>query len=101
MKIIALTSANEDAMAAVAEQLLRRQHAVAPPLSVLVGIDNAHQAQAVCTPSCELWRIGEDETHPELDALIDCQIDDSAPLLMARQVDQQLRRFLTKTRVTP
>jgi hypothetical protein len=99
MKIIALTSANEATMAAVAEQLLTASSEGALKLSVLLGIQNAHEAQAVYADSGELWRIGEDNTHPELDTLLDCQINDNAPLLMARQVDQQLLRFLTKTRV--
>jgi hypothetical protein len=100
MKIIALTSANETAMAAVAEQLLSASCQRSLRLSVLLGVKDAHQAQAVFTgpDRGELWRIGEDSTHPELDALIDCQIDDSAPLHMARQVRQAVERFLEKSR---
>lgn len=96
MKIIALTSANEAAMAQVAEQLLAASKKHDAALSVLVGIKDAHEAQAVYSQAGELWRIGEDDSHPELDTLIDCQIDDTAPLHMARRVDQALHRFLNK-----
>lgn len=97
MKIIALTSANEEAMAAVASQLLSTSARRRLPLSVMVGVKDAHQAQAVFAGRGELWRIGEDETHPELDTLIDCQIPDNAPLLMARHVDKNVGRFMAST----
>jgi hypothetical protein len=96
MKIIALTSANQAAMAQVAKQLQATIKMRDAALSVLVGIQDAHEALAVYSLAGELWRIGEDDSHPELDTLIDCQIDDSAPLHMARHVDQALHRFLNK-----
>jgi hypothetical protein len=92
MKIIALTSANEEAMASVAAQVLQLATDRRLPIAVMVGVNTAHDAQAVFCGRGQLWRIGEDSTHPELDALIDCQISDAAPLLMARQVDEAVRR---------
>lgn len=100
MKTIALTSANETAMASAAEQLLAASRDRGLNLSVLIGVANAHQAQAVYLDHLgELWRIGEDETHPELDALVDRQIDDSTAGILQRRVDEELEKFLGKTRV--
>lgn len=96
MKVIALTSANEAGMAKVAEWLLEASRLKALNLSVLIGINTAHEATAVYSGTGELWRIGEDSTHPELDALIDVQIDDMSPLLMARLTALALDRFLKK-----
>lgn len=99
MKIIALTSANEAAMAQVAEQLLAASTQRGLQLSVLIGIQDAQEAQAVYSNHGELWRVGEDDGHPELHALIDCQISDATPLRTTREVEQALDRFLNKTRV--
>jgi hypothetical protein len=100
MKIIALTSADEAAMAAVAEQLLNASRTRALNLSVLIGIDNAHQAQAVYAENGELWRIGDDDTRPELDVLVDREIvNHPQPAHLEILIDQALQRFLGKTRV--
>jgi hypothetical protein len=100
MKIIALTSADEAAMAAVAEQLLTASRVRALNLSVLIGIDNAHQAQAVYAECGELWRIGDDDSRPELDALVDREIvNHPHPTHLEILIEQALQRFLGKTRV--
>jgi hypothetical protein len=99
MNMIALTSANEAAMTAVATQLIRASGAAPFPLALMVGIKDAQEAQAIYSGGGELWRVGEDDTRPELDALVDRAIDDSSPDRMAREVDQALQRFLGKTRV--
>jgi hypothetical protein len=96
MKTIALTSANEPAMEAVAHQLLAASMAQDKPLHVILGVDTAFQAQVVYSGGGEIWRIGQDDSRPELDALIDRAIDDSAPARMAHEVDQALHRFLNK-----
>lgn len=98
-KFIALTSANELAMSAAAEQLLAASSGRGLQISVSVGVKDAFAAQAVYAHGGELWRIGEDDGAPELDALIDCQIDDSTPSILSRRVDEELERFLGKVRV--
>lgn len=97
MKIIALTSANEPAMSAACKQLLAAATHHRLQLSVLLGVKTALEAQAVYADSGELWRIGVDDSKPELDTLIDRAVDDSSPERMAREVDQALQRFLNKT----
>lgn len=99
MQVIALTSANEDAMAAVASQIAASASAGQLRLSVLVGVRNAHEAQAVFQGGGELWRIGQDDSTPELDPLVDRAIDDSAPARMATEVAQGLRRFITRAAI--
>lgn len=99
MKIIALTSANEAAMAAVAEHVLAAAQAQGLQLTVSVGIQDAHAAQAVYREGGELWRIGEDDSRPELDALVDRVISDAGPFKMREDVEKALSRFLGKTRV--
>jgi hypothetical protein len=82
MKNIALTSANEHAMARVAELLLDASRARAGcPLAVHVGINDAHAASLVsqADATSELWRIGTDDSRPELDALVDREISDDTP----------------------
>jgi hypothetical protein len=96
---IALTSANEPAMSAVAEQLIRASARAPFPLALMVGVRDAQAAQAIYADGGELWRIGDDDSRPELDALVDRTINDSEPELMARQVNVALDRFLGKVRV--
>jgi hypothetical protein len=96
MKVIALTSANEAAMQSVATQLLQAATAGQLRLSVMVGIKTADEAQAIFHGQGELWRVGEDDSKPELDALVDRAIDDSAPARMAAETAQALRRFVTR-----
>ena len=97
MKVIALTSANEHAMQSVATQLLQAATAGQLQLSVMVGVKDAGEAQAIFAGKGELWRIGDDETKPELDALIDRAIDDSTPARLASDTAQALRRFMGRT----
>jgi hypothetical protein len=99
MKVIALTSANEAAMQAVATQLLQAATAGRLQLSVLVGVTDAHEASAVYASGGELWRVGEDESKPELDAMIDRAIDDSSPDRLAAETATALRRFCTKQHI--
>lgn len=99
MMIIALTSANEAAMSAVADQLLAASTKRRLQLSVLIGVKDAQEAQAVYAGHGELWRVGEDSTHPELDMLIDREIDDTEAGVMHCEVNQALEQFLGKTRV--
>lgn len=99
MRTIALTGANEPAMQSVAEQLLESAAAGGFQLSVLIGIKDANEATAVCHSHGELWRVGDDDSKPELDALVDRAIDDSAPGRTAIEAAQALRRFMTKADV--
>lgn len=99
MQVIALTSANEPAMQAVATQLLTAASTGQLRLSVLVGVNDAHQAGAAFSGHGELWRIGADESKPELDPLVDRAIDDSTPDRLAIETAQALRRFMTKAGV--
>jgi hypothetical protein len=99
MRVIALTSANEPAMQAVATQLLQASTDGGLQLSVIVGVKDAHEAQAIYGDGGELWRIGDDETKPELDTLIDRAIDDSSPARVATETAQALRRFMTKMHI--
>lgn len=99
MKIIALTSANEAAMAQAAEQLLEAIADGQLQLSVSVGITDAHAASAVYSGGGELWRIGEDDQRPELDALVDRTIDDTTPARLAHDIGQALGRFVGKLQV--
>lgn len=96
MQVIALTSANEAAMSAVAEQLLAAASAQQLQLSVMVGIEDAFGAEAVFTGLGELWRIGVDESKPELDDLVDRWINDEAIAALPAIVDQELARFLQR-----
>jgi hypothetical protein len=99
MRVIALTSANEPAMQAVATQLLQASTDGGLQLSVIVGVNDAHEAQAIYCGGGELWRIGDDDTKPELDALIDRAIDDSSPARAAAETATALRRFCTKQHI--
>jgi hypothetical protein len=99
MQVIALTSANERAMQAVAAQLLGAATTGQLRLSVLVGVKTAHEAAAVFQGGGELWRIGPDNGKPELDPLVDRAIDDTAPGRMASEVAQGLRRFMTRAAI--
>jgi len=101
MRVIALTSANETAMQAVATQLLQAASDGKLLLHVVIGVKDAHEAQAVYCGGGELWRIGEDDSTPELDALIDRAIDDSSPGRMAVETSIALRRCFEKVNVAP
>src|SRR5205085_3692218 len=92
-------SANEAVMQAVAGQLLQAAHEGQLQLSVLVGVKDAHEAAAVYAGGGELWRIGEDESKPELDAMVDRAIDDSSPARTATETAIALRRFVTKRHI--
>lgn len=94
---IALTSANEQTMATVAEYLIARATRECVPIVVHIGVNNAFDAQAIYVTAGELWRIGEDDSRPELDVLIDRAIVDG-PRLIAN-VDEALHRFLNKTAI--
>jgi len=96
---IALTSANEAAMKAVATQLATAAVARRLQLAVHVGVNDAAQAEILYREGGELWRIGDDDSRPELDALVDREIDDSSPGRMAADADQALDRLLGKVRV--
>lgn len=96
MRVIALTSANEAAMQAVASQLLRAASTAQLPLSVMVGVKNAEEAQAVFSGAGELWRVGLDSGKPELDALVDRDICDASPVRLASETAQALRCFVTR-----
>jgi hypothetical protein len=95
MKVIALTSANEPAMQAVATQLLEAAHAGQLPLSVMVGVKSAQEAQAVFQGHGELWRIGHDGSKPDLDVLVDRIIPDGAADRMAIATARALRHFVS------
>lgn len=99
MRMIALTSAGEATMATAAEHLLARITARGIAAAVTVGISTAHEAQAVYAEHGEIWRIGDDSTRPELDALVDRAIDDSTPARMLSELDAALHRFCSKTQV--
>jgi hypothetical protein len=99
MKVIALTSANEAAMQAVATQLLETAHAGQLQLSVMVGITCAQEAQAVFQGKGELWRVGLDSGKPELDDLVDRTISATRGR-MAIDTARELRRFCD-ARMTP
>lgn len=96
MRVIALTSANEAAMHAVASQLLQAASTGQLPLSVMVGVKNAEEAQAIFSGAGELWRVGLDSGKPELDALVDRDISDMSPVRLATETAQALRRFVTR-----
>jgi hypothetical protein len=93
MQVIALTSANEAAMQAVATQLLETASAGQLQLSVLVGINSAQEAQAVFQGKGELWRVGLDSSKPELDELVDRTISATRGR-MAVDTARELRRFM-------
>jgi hypothetical protein len=96
MQVIALTSASEAAAAQAAEQLLLAAHDVQLQLTVMPYVTEAAQATSVYCGGGELWRIGHDETKPELDPLVDRWIDDSTADKMRAGVDKALREFLQK-----
>ncbi len=98
MKTIALTSANFAALAAVTKQLQQAAADRHLSLSVMPGVVDAAQAQEIYSGGGELWRIGEDETTPELDALVDRMIDDD-PRRLHQRVEEALACFLGKTQV--
>ena len=100
MKVIALTSADENTMAAVAEQLVAASADRGLQLSVLIGIRDAHEAQAVYATHGELWRIGTDDSKPELDALVDRTLSDTHFQRLPHHVEHALERFLNKTRIS-
>ena len=96
MRTIALTSANEAAMAQVAEQLLAAVTRQGIELSIAPGVVDAAQAQIVYSHGGELWRIGHDEGHPELDLLVDRWIRDETPGHLAHDADLALQHFLAR-----
>lgn len=96
LRVIALTGANQAALSAVATQLLQAASAGSLSISVMPGVATADEAAAIFNGRGELWRVGEDESKPELDYLVDRAIDDSSPARMAVETAQALRRFLTK-----
>ena len=96
--VIALTGAHEAAMTAAAKRLLQHANVRHLQLSVLVGIRTAHDAQAIYSNGGELWRVGQDDGHPELDFLLDRWIDD-APEVFIDRLDAALEEFLGKTRI--
>lgn len=99
MKMIALTGANENTMAAACEQLLSASTHGDLKLSVAVNVHDAVGAQVVYADGGELWRIGPDDSRPELDVLVDRQLADDTPARLEAEVDRALARFLGKTRV--
>lgn len=93
MKIIALTGADHDAMSRVQERILET---TAPArVSVIRGVNTAHEANLVYSSDGELWRIGLDSSRPELDALVDRHIQADEGHLIA-QVDRCIAEFLRK-----
>lgn len=95
---IALTSANESAMKAAAEALLTAAAARKVQIAVVVGVDTALDAEAVYRSSGELWRIGADETRPELDFLVDRWLEGN-PGTIRHDVHHALDQFLCKPRI--
>lgn len=99
MRMIALTSADESAMQAVAMQLLHAATARSLALGVLIGIKTRQEADALYSQGGELWRIGHETGRPELDTLVDRALDATTPGRLVGEVDQALAHFLGKRRV--
>ncbi len=101
MKVIALTGANPITLHQVHTQLLQAITHAGVRASVLADVRNAHEAQAVYGEGGELWRVGDDDTKPELDVLIDRTLPDATPERLADATRQALHRFLNKTNIAP
>jgi hypothetical protein len=97
--IIALTSANEPALETVTPWLLDAAAKKRLRIQVLQGVKVAAEATSIYSQGGELWRIGEDASKPELDALVDRAIDDSSRLRMAADCATAFDSFLSKARV--
>jgi hypothetical protein len=99
VRTIALTSASDAAISAVTHQLLAAAAGQQLRLNVLQGVKTALEAQAVYMEGGELWRIGDDEDKPELDALVDRNLDDVTPEVLANETAWAWTEFVNKTRV--
>lgn len=97
MKFIALTGlALADASAYLAQRVQRE----GLQISIFIGLETAADAENFGHVSAEIWRIGADESRPELDFLIDRWIDGDTPEQLHAELDKALRAFLAKPRGT-
>lgn len=95
LRAIALTGRDSTAMAAVAQLLTLRSTERSLGLSLYLDVSDVAEANAVYTAGGELWRIGYDLTRPELDPLIDRQIESATDEeTLHAQVDYGLGLFL-------
>lgn len=101
MKIIALTGASAITLQLVHAQLLQAITHAGVRASVLADVRTAHEAQAVYGEGGELWRVGDDDTKPELDVLVDRTLPDDSPERLIDATRQALHRFLSKTNIAP
>lgn len=101
LRAIALTGRDSTAMAIVAQQLTLRSTERRLGLSLYLDVREVAEANAVYTAGGELWRIGQDLTRPELDLLIDRQIESATDeATLQAQVDYCLGLFLASVAAT-
>lgn len=101
LRAIALTGRDSNAMVIAAQQLMLRSTERRLGLSLYLDVREVAEANAVYTAGGELWRIGQDQTRPELDLLIDRQIESATDeATLQAQVDYCLGLFLASVAVT-
>lgn len=101
LRAIALTGRDSTAMAIVAQQLTLRSTERNLGLSLYLDVREVAEANAVYTAGGELWRIGYDLTRPELDNLVDRQIESATDeATLQAQVDYCLGLFLAVVAAT-
>lgn len=98
-KTLALTGAMETSITAAAHQLLELAARDGVQLALLQGVSTAHEAQAVYADSGELWRIGADESKPELGFLVDRWIQSDDMQQLHANIAEAWGEFTGKTRI--
>ena len=97
-RFIGLTGREPLHMGLVAHRLLELVTDKQLQIPILIGVTSLEEAAQMTSDDGELWRVGFDLTRPELDSLIDRQIDTAADhATMLQQVDYCLGQFLAKT----
>lgn len=91
---IGLTGCEPEAMLVVGTHLQQVAQAHDIPLKVFAGVCNPEEAVVVVGAGGELWRVGFDPGRPELDALIDRQLDTTSMQTLQAQADHCLGLFL-------
>lgn len=96
---IALTGADEGAMTTVTAHLTGLIAERGNSIVVLMGVRNAHEANAVYANHGELWQVGDEPSSDELGPLVDRTITGSTPEHLRICTRQALDGFTGKTRV--